>query len=465
MHNAPADFLKSIEPFVEGYLDAPFSYVAVVKDDLWVMVQGNVLLRTDVPESPPMTFRSQNVIAGRHTLRSLGKTIDSLIDEALTGEIAVPEGKLKFPTGSNGTSHAMNYDPLHPAGLNHRSRYNVLRLWGDHRSTYFSPPLIDWELRASPTPYDSLSELGTAFGAFFNGDMIGLEIVGLNVAAIDAGSEISAPSSTIRIRIANGLDPKAAAFGFRIIQRGDVLARGMVTGDAMDWVQEERFLAGSCKIETPSTAVVHGIVSYAGLAQNFYWMADPTTYQNPRRAVYEAVDSKLVILNEILEKAGERGFGARELETAVGSLLWMIGFSINHLGGTARLQEAADLLVTTPSGHIALIECTTSHLKPDTKLPLLASRVLAVRKNLDATFNRHVEVLGIVVTSLSRAEVEAEVERAHKLGISVVTREDLYTLVERSLLLNDPDEIFQVARNSTKAPDLLNYVADNQLAV
>lgn len=465
MNTAPGDFLKSIEPFIEGYLDAPFSYVAVLKDDLWVMVQGNVLLRTDVPESPPLTFKSQNVMAGRHTLRRLGKTINSLIDEALTGEITVPEGKLKFPKGSNGTSHAMNYDPLHPAGLNHRSRYNVLRLWGDHRSQYFFPPLIDWELRASPTPYDTLSELGTAFGAFLNGDMIGLEIVGLNVAAIDTSSEISAPSSTIRIRIANGLDPKAAAFGFRVMQRGDVVARGMVTGDAMDWVEEGRFLAGSCKIDTPSTSVVHGIVSYAGLAQNFYWMADPATYQNPRRAVYEAVDPKLAILNEILEKAGERGFGARELETAVGSLLWMIGFSINHLGGTARLQDAADLLLTTPSGNIALIECTTAHLKPDTKLPLLASRVLAVRKNLDATFNRHVEVLGIVVTSLSRADVDAEIERAHKLGISVVTREDLYALVERSLLLNDPDQIFQVAVNSTKAPDLLNYVADNQLTV
>lgn len=465
MHSAPADFLKSIEPFIDGYLDEPFSYVAVLKDGHWVMVQGNVLLRTDVPESPPLRFKSQNVIAGRHTLRSLGKTIKSLIDEALTGEITVPEGKLSFPKGSNGMSHAMNYDPLHAAGLNHRARYNVLRIWGDHRSNYFSPPLIDWELRASATPYDTLGELGTSFGAFLNGDMIGLEIVGLNVAAIDMSSEISAPSSTIRIRIANGLDPKAAAFGFRIIQRGDVLARGMVTGDAMDWVEEERFLEGSFKIDTPSTAVVHGIVSYAGLAQNFYWMADPSTYQNPRRAVYEAVDPKLAILNEILEKAGERGFGARELETAVGSLLWMIGFSINHLGGTARLQEAADLLVTTPSGNIALIECTTAHLKPDTKLPLLASRVLAVRKNLDATFNRHVDVLGIVVTSLSRADVDAEIERAHKLGVSVVTREDLYTLIERSLLLNDPDEIFQVAVNSTKAPDLLNYTADNQLTV
>ena len=49
----------------------------------------------------------------------------------------------------------------------------------------------------------------------------------------------------------------------------------------------------------------------------------------------------------------------------------MLGFSVVHLRSTTRMQDAADLLATTPSGHIAVIECTTGLLKAEDKLALL----------------------------------------------------------------------------------------------
>jgi hypothetical protein len=54
------------------------------------------------------------------------------------------------------------------------------------------------------------------------------------------------------------------------------------------------------------------------------------------------------ILNDFLSKSGARGRDGRDLESGIAWLLWMLGFSVAHLGGTDRTQDAADLIATTP---------------------------------------------------------------------------------------------------------------------
>jgi hypothetical protein len=84
---------------------------------------------------------------------------------------------------------------------------------------------------------------------------------------------------------------------------------------------------------------------------------------------------------------------ARDLEAGVAWLLWMIGFSAAHLGSTTRTQDAADLIVTSPAGHFAVVECTTGLLRTDNKLPTLVARATEVRKRLDSGNNRHLAVI------------------------------------------------------------------------
>jgi hypothetical protein len=106
---------------------------------------------------------------------------------------------------------------------------------------------------------------------------------------------------------------------------------------------------------------------------------DPATAQNPRRAVYHKIDEKLEILNDFLWKSGAKGGYVRDLEAGVAWLLWMLGFSVAHLGGSGRTQDAADLVATAPQGHFAVVECTTEQLKAD-KLSLLVERADRVRQ-------------------------------------------------------------------------------------
>jgi hypothetical protein len=80
------------------------------------------------------------------------------------------------------------------------------------------------------------------------------------------------------------------------------------------------------------------------------------------------------------------------MESVVAWLLWMLGFSVAHLN-TRRTRDAADLLVTSPAGHFAVVECTTGLLKAENKLSLLHERAEAVRRSLAVSNRSHLHLL------------------------------------------------------------------------
>jgi hypothetical protein len=199
---------------------------------------------------------------------------------------------------------------------------------------------------------------------------------------------------------------------------------------------------GSAELDIPRGALLHCFASYDGIAQQFGWLGDPSTIQNARRAAYEAFDPRLETLKSIIPGGPVRGRDARDLESAIAWILWMLGFSVVHLGSTTRMQDAADLLATTPSGHIAVIECTTGLLKAENKLALLFDRSQAVRRALDASGARHLRILTVMVTSQPRSDIEVEIEPAERLGILVLARENLDQVINRTLIPPNPEQIF-----------------------
>ena len=170
--------------------------------------------------------------------------------------------------------------------------------------------------------------------------------------------------------------------------------------------------------------------------------------QNPQRSVYEAFDDKLEILKDFLAKSKSRGRDARDLETSVAWLLWMLGFSVAHLGGTKKTQEAPDLIATTPRGNFAVIECTTGLLKAENKLALLVERTEVMRRRLEASGNRHLHILPVIVTSKSQEEIKADLEQAEKFGVFVLTRESLEEALRRTLFFPNAEALFAEAKQS-----------------
>jgi hypothetical protein len=196
---------------------------------------------------------------------------------------------------------------------------------------------------------------------------------------------------------------------------------------------------------------VHCYAMYQNVAQTHWFISDPTTSQNPRRVIFDSFDTGLAILKGFLGRSHTRGQDARDLEVGIAWLFWMLGFNPVQLGSTARTQDFADLIVMTPRGHAAIVECTTGLLRADNKLPKLLARHSAVRARLDQSNNRHIKLLPIMISTLTKAELQADLEQAEKLGVGVLTREDLDQLVDRTVITNNADELFSLAEKDIEA--------------
>lgn len=173
---------------------------------------------------------------------------------------------------------------------------------------------------------------------------------------------------------------------------------------------------------------------------------DSSKILNPRRAAYEAFDSNLVSLKEVIANPKE----AKNLEKAVSCLLWMFGFSVTQIDGLPKIHSAVDLIAVTPKGHYVVIECTTGLLKEDNKLPKLHDRAVAVRKQLATTGNNSLSVLPVLVTSKRHDEIKMELEHAEKHGILVVTREELDAAFGRLIVYPNPELMYEEALQQVK---------------
>jgi hypothetical protein len=348
-------------------------------------------------------------------------------------------------------------------GLRNQTRYSVLTIMGAPIPQVRQPDL-DWEIKAASPPYDGLQEIANDLHlGLMNSPTSSVEIVAFNVAAIDMqASSVGGTSANLQILLAKHLARSKAALGYRVFAPGAPPVRGVVAGDRLRWSEEGPNLRGGTEIEVPPAAVVNCIVSYDGLTQSHQWIGDPEKTQNSRRAVYETFDPKLENLKAAIANASVRGQDARQLEAAVAWLLWLLGFSVTHLGGTPRTRDAVDIIATTPAGHFAIVECTTGLLKAENKLALLHARTAAVRESLAGSNSSHLHVLPAIVTSRTAAEIQAELEAAERLSVLVITRENLDRAIERTLNQPNAEQSYAEAEQAVSAA-LAKYESEPNL--
>mgnify|MGYP006891164688 CR=1 FL=1 len=91
---------------------------------------------------------------------------------------------------------------------------------------------------------------------------------------------------------------------------------------------------------------------------------------------------------------------------------------------------------------MALVECTTDVIDKDDKLAKLHARARSMKDQLEKSGSGHVELLPVLVTSLPTAAV-IDIEKATKFGILVLTKEGLQSALDRSIIPQDPDLLFQ----------------------
>lgn len=444
-------FFEGIAPWSEAYSHPGLSYFAMRSDGQLHILQGRLFLYTAPSKTAQRHIQTQTIAAGYIPLADLGIDYRTFVDRIMAAEpITSPIGDFVFPVDqSHGPS--THLIPFHQEGLSTGNRLSVLLISGVQRHSLIKQMDIDWELKAAPEPFESLNELLNEFSlGSYRGDFANIEVVAFSVVAVDLGSKVAGEDAKPAIFLSKAADQNKSSLGYRVLLHGQVLDRQSICGEQMEWEDAGHFIRGVGSVKIPSGAALQCFASYSGVAQHQGWIADLSLAQNPRRASFEEFDERLTVLHDFLFEEQKSRKDARDFEVGVAWLLWMLGFSAVHSGATSRTSDAADILASTPKGHIAIVECTTGHLKAGTKLSKLVERAQTLRKRLDASGNHHIRLLPVIVTALSKEEVKADLDQAQKLGIVVVGSESLRDAISRTIVVQDADQLFSQAEESLR---------------
>lgn len=444
-------FLSAIAPWRVAYKLARLSYVAYRVEDKLLILSARLHLSASRSTDPKPLYQAGPIVAGQidlPTVEALERTIEDLLSS--TGHKIDGHGNLLLPADTQRSASVSAPTLLHSAGLSSGDRLAVLTATGAPRYRMLRQPETDWALRASAIPYDTAQELFYEYGLGpIQGDQSTVEIIALDTIQVLARSTIAGTKATLGLFMANALDSAKAQLGYRVLDKGKVSQRGAIGGSDIEWIAEGDFLVGTTRLEVPIGAVVQCFATYDGHTHQTRWFADPNTFQNPRAAVLSLVETSGQLLRSLLTpELPPRGKAADEFESGICWVLWALGFAPCSFGLHPKTRDAFDIVAVSPQGHFLVVECTLGLLRADSKLSKLAARAASLRTLLRESNLGHLKVLPVIVTAMEKEAVSADADQARRLGIVVLTKENLERVGEEMLRLPDGDRYFEDALRS-----------------
>jgi hypothetical protein len=413
--------------------------VALRAADQNVIVSARLTFSSPTAPLIEKGFESHSVRARAFPLPSLAAA-EVVISEFASGLVRVGDERFSFPS-EDGSQIKIDVEPFHQ-GAGAQTRLPVLTMHGRTTTGLLDNQRLDWEVKAASPPYLSFQELLLDYGVPVPQGFGTFETFhALPIIVDNARSRLNGNIASIALKVERGIEPTDVQLGVIAIKTGEAAHRQTIPGGSLKWEDDGQFSVGTVECEVPAGRTIQAIASLRGTAFHYWWIVDPLQIPNTRKAVYQVVDSDFAILRDFMVAGGPKG-SARDLEAAVAWLLWILGFSVAHLGANTRTQDAVDILATTPNGHFALVECTTGVISTDKKVANLLSRRAVVLERLARASQNQVRVLPVIVTSKSREEVAQEIGPTQQRGVLALTRDDLVEMLNRTDMLPDADQLY-----------------------
>jgi len=170
------------------------------------------------------------------------------------------------------------------------------------------------------------------------------------------------------------------------------------------------------------------------------WFLDPTKARNNRLLAVREFDKDLrMIKRAVLD---DPGADSHRFERGVAALLFLLGFA-----PMIQLEkDAPDLVVMTPGGTLAIIECTTKIADFHLKLGKLIDRRGALIKTLSAS-GHQARVDAFLVCALPRDQISAQQETLKDHQVILIAKDQLESAFEQVLFPSDPDKLLDEARD------------------
>jgi hypothetical protein len=453
--------------------NAAYSYVEL--RILGAHVNGETILRCgelkflasyEVPEFEPINVTAGALIGIRDLIPVHDFLTVNNIQAIIEGEIQYRNTKFYLkPDSQRGTS--AYFEPDKPSSTFPESRNPNLRL----SVSPSSPPIIDWnadfenELRSLASPFNGLSDLV--------GELVLSRTTSNTWAESSLDITLHAPISLVHtgstiedgtLKICFQADPTIDIHRFRvgliIYPSSGRPIRTSVSGDEFTCILREPNLCVSHELPVAEAFSGRIIAIYQDEAISSSLVTTPTKLQNDGVMVYRTFgDTSFSKLRKLLNPPPTKG---DDLERGAALLFSLAGFNCQVLA-FSPFDNAPDMVGRTPRGRYLIVETTVSIPQFHSKVAKIKARASAIIETLSSAGIESPEVVPVLLTSASRAEVGTDEDYLAEKQVALLCQEEIEFIVESLVHPQDADAIFDTiaryipATRSATPFDLGNY--------
>jgi hypothetical protein len=437
-------FLKQIEPWIGAYRDSRLSFVALLQEGEFVLIAARLRLQSPSYVALKDSISTPHLrVAEVPFAASSGRLVD-FVGTLLTGRL-FPAGEqlVKFANSSNAAYTAYHEHPP-DLGIAAPVPYlDALRLCGARKWDLLQNRHLEIERELTPHGYHSLDEVVSDWGLGHpNTDATMVEFIAEPVVQLMPSCAVRNERAFISIRLPIELKPEAASLTLIANENGAPSFRRLISHAEMQWQDAAPHRIGRCEVALPQPLLLTCRALYAGCLHDRCELLDTSNLPNMRRMLVELADPALKRLQGPLT-APKNHKEQDSFEAAVAALFYMLGFDAVRVGGVRKLEEAADIFATTPSGQILIVECTTELLDPRDKIGKLLARVSAARTQLSAARRdfKAAQLSGMIVIPKPRSELSLAFTTAEAHGLIVLARSDIEIALEATRHSFDADKV------------------------
>jgi hypothetical protein len=435
-------FFDNIEPIANAYDEPVFSFL-VHRSSKGNQLVGARLLMSPIKEEIEDKILEVGDILGFHgTLSTFGIGTKELIEALRRYRLPFIDGTILLNRSDNNPNepsfHKVDRGYSQPESNTLNFELSCTGFGGYFR---FSEEEL-WQLRASNPPFFNVQELLTEL-VLGTGD--GLEILALAPVAIGNSSLVGGESATVHIHAAEGLNTNNIHLGVIVHRTDGHLERKHFGVHDIKWkvsTVNPSLNVGEIQFDVPKASVLRCHANYNDRCYNTYWVHDPTTSQNYRRAVLEIFDKDLRKTHQQIDQ-GRGGSNSEGHENAVASIMWMLGFAPINCG---KLVEAPDLIGVSAAGDILVVECTLGDMKAKrgNKIQNLLDRTKLVREALIKANSGFLQCIPVMFSSRNAEDIQDDLMECEKRGIVAFSNDDVDELFESTI--SGPNSNARVAK-------------------
>lgn len=432
------NFLESAKHWVCDSYSLGIYYLATCEAGITKIVDAALLLHP-LPPDPAISFsvRAGALLAGQEIFSALSSIeILSRLEAAARGEITI-NGETFYLAKQT----ELNYY----SEQSHKDTWFTelhLQITGDRLRQISSAEAsqIDTALRNATPPFDGIEDLGNWLRLAdrrVSGRESAINIrLGPPVDMLFDRSSVDKNVFTLAFSAHPNFDISKIGVSIREFPGKGLESRKHV-GASIGWKRPKGGLrSGFLKTKLLNADSVLAMLTLGQQTIRRQWFADPDKASNIRYLTTQFFDKDLKQLRQVLLDSSD----SVRFEQGVASLLYLLGFA----NAIQVETQAPDILVTSPAGKIAIIECTTKISDFQNKLGKLVDRRNALLASLNATGNVH-RVAAFLICGLPKLQIAAEDKLLAQHQVTLLCRENLAQGLLQLRLPTDPDEMLDRA--------------------